>query len=610
MNLAPAISLVLALSGAAQSPLAGKPAIVGTPFRVHDGMVTAIDYTPDGTQILTMSMTGDVRIWDAKTGRRLQAWTVGSLVDTAVFCGRKAERVAIGEPKVGIHLFDARTGKEVAKVPDLVRPAAAPDGSALAAVTADGQMVFVDPMTGTKSAPIAVGKQLHGVTFSPDGKTVLVDELMAGKAYLVDRAQAKVVATIEHGAMKGGFRFTPDGKHLFGHAKQKARKLALPGGEVAQEWSVPIGITGLVARGDGAEVLVTDLDGIIAQIELASGTVKHEYHEHRGLVNRMVVSRDGKVLVSGGWDGTVHFFDLDSGKEVLLGPDHNGPVTAVALAGDGKSLASGAFDNSTILWQADGKAVARAREHAYLVTGVAVAADGTWWSASQDGSVRNWTPAGKEKARFQFAEGVFGIPLCPLADGGTILVGTKDGALSWRSLPAGTEAKCWQGHGSAVVAIAADAKGEFVASLEEGGQLFVWDAGKGEPRLRLPISEEGGKAACLAGDGVVVASGGKGALVRFDGKAGKETHRQVFGDGKEPSDVEALAAVPARGVVFAASGDRVHVLAAADLKRLGDVQAPTTVSCLAVSADGTTLAAGLVDGTIALWKLAPVKPAK
>lgn len=599
-----ALPFALLLPCAAQNPLAGKPTICGTAVRQHDGMIVAIDYTPDGARVLSASMGGDVRVWDAKTGVLQKAWTVDGLIDRAVFCGLARERIAVSGPQSGVRLFDARTGKQVAELKGLQGLAASPDGKTLATTTAEGQLVLVDPQKGTKSAPLAVGQTLAGPQFSPDGKWILVEELLAGKAYLIERATPKVVGEIQHGSMRGGFAFLPDSKHLLGAVRGKARKLALPGGDVVEEWDVPAGITMLVAHGSGPQVLVAGLDGGAALFDMATGNVEHEFLEHRGLINRLVVAPGGEVLASGGWDGVVRFWSLTSGEQLQTGPDHDNMVTAVALAPDGKTLVSGSWDNSAILWAANGEATARVRVHDYLVTGVAVGADGTWWSTSQDGTARSFGRDGAEQAAFAFGdEGAFARAMALTADGRSAVFAMQDGTLRSYELAGRTESARWTGHAAPAIAMALDGERP-VASLDEQGTLIAWDPTGGEARHRCVVDEDGGLALCHVGGGIVVASGGGGALVRFDAGAGTESHRTRLQIGGEDAVASALVALPGHDLVVAGCGRRLCLLSASDLQVRGDVAAPAMVVCLSVSADGTTLAAGLEDGTVARWKVA------
>ena len=590
----------------AQSPVLGKPAVLGTPIRTLAGMTTALDLSPDGGALLAMSMAGDVRIYDTKTGKRSQAFDVGGMCDGATWCGPKSERFAVSD-KDGTRLFDAKTGKVITKLSGLLRAEASPDGAALVTATAKGEVVFVDAMTGAKSPALAVCDTPSQFRFSSDGKRVLVEQALAGTAHVVERTPPKVVGKVAHGSMSGGFTFLPDGAHVIGLAKRKVRKLAVADGSVAGEWPAIPGSSVFVPIGDGAEGLLADSDGGITHVDVASGEAKHEFREHRAAVTRMVVVPGGKLLISSGWDGVVRFWDLEGGKQLLTSPDHDNAVTSVSVSPDGKSIASGSWDNSTILWGADGKAKARVREHAYMVTAVHAAADGSWWSASQDGSIRHWLADGKPAGSVQMeGKGLFALALA--FAGGSLVVAASDGTVRWFDAATGAPGKVWQGHGSAAVGLAADAAGTFVASVEQEGALFVWNVASGEVAHQAKVHAKGAAALCLAGDGVVVASGEKGTLVRFDGKAGKETHRITFGGDKSPRSVACLAA----GKDFVVGGveNELCLFAAADLKALGEVEAPGAITSVAVSADGGSVVAGLDDGSVAVWKVgAPATPA-
>ncbi|WP_372512174.1 WD40 repeat domain-containing protein, partial [Frankia umida] len=67
---------------------------------------------------------------------------------------------------------------------------------------------------------------------------------------------------------------------------------------------------------------------------------------HPGVVRAVVVSPDGRQIVSGGDDGSVRVWDRASGVEQVVLTGHTGPVNAVAVTPDGRQIVSGGRDGS------------------------------------------------------------------------------------------------------------------------------------------------------------------------------------------------------------------------------------------------------------------------
>ena len=598
-------TIVFPLAAAAQAPIAGKPTVCGTPVRMHQGIVNAVAFSANGALALSMSNAGDLSVWDAKTGKRVSGIACGGAAEGAVFCGAKNERLAVVDGGAGgIRLFDARTGKPAGAVPAVIGIAVSADQTTLASTTAAGELVFVEAMTAKKSPPIAVGKKLFAPCFSPDGNTLLVDEFLAGKTYVVDRQQKKVVGELALARLKSERAFLPDGKTLVVMSGAKLRKVAVSGGDELGAWSLSEAGTSMALRHGADEVLVGDLNGAISHVDLASGEVKSTMHEHRSLVGRLAVSPDGKTLLSGSWDGSVRFWELESGKPCFTSPMHNNAVTSLAIGPDGKSLASGSWDNSAILWSADGKLRTKCTAHEYMVTAVGVQADGSWWSASQDATIRHHAVTGEEVGKIELKDkDLYATGLQLLAGDKVLLAGMSDGTLRWFDTASGAEQRSIDAHQGGVVAVAADAPGTFVATAGADRKVVVWDVATFAPKHSFAVHEDGVTALVHLGGGAFAASAAKGTLVRLDGAAGKETHRVTFG-GKEAREIACLGFAPGRDFVFAGSGRKLCWLAAADLRAVGEVDAPSDVTVMAACVDGASIAAGLADGTVALWKCA------
>jgi WD40 repeat protein len=75
---------------------------------------------------------------------------------------------------------------------------------------------------------------------------------------------------------------------------------------------------------------------------------------HKGQINALAVSPDGKRLLSASHDGAIRAWDAASGAEVRAFDWKIGPVTALAFAPDGLTCAAAGKGGQVVLWDADG----------------------------------------------------------------------------------------------------------------------------------------------------------------------------------------------------------------------------------------------------------------
>ncbi|KAG8995014.1 POC1 centriolar protein A [Tulasnella sp. JGI-2019a] len=116
--------------------------------------------------------------------------------------------------------------------------------------------------------------------------------------------------------------------------------------------------------------------------------------KHSRTVGCVVVSPDGRTIISGSYDNTLHLWDARTGAaigEAMKG--HTDWVTCVAVSPDGTTIVSGSDDNTLCLWEARiGAAIELAMKgHTNSVTCVAVSPDGTTIvSGSYDNTLHLW----------------------------------------------------------------------------------------------------------------------------------------------------------------------------------------------------------------------------
>ena len=125
--------------------------------------------------------------------------------------------------------------------------------------------------------------------------------------------------------------------------------------------------------------------------EVAGNDVSEVYNRS---VTSVVISADGKKVVSGCRNGTVAVWDVESGRtagDLLLG--HKGSVECVVVSADGQTVVSGSKDGTVRLWNVGGENAFEdlLPEHEHDVTCVGMSSDGRGVvSAFSDGMVRVW----------------------------------------------------------------------------------------------------------------------------------------------------------------------------------------------------------------------------
>ncbi len=227
-------------------------------------------------------------------------------------------------------------------------------------------------------------------------------------------------------------------------------------------------------------------------------------------------------------------------------------MRAIAVAPDGASAMTGSFDQSAILWSlSGGTAEAVLRFHEGAVNAVAAVPGLGFATGAEDGRIALWRGAAAAPA--EVIEGHKGpvAALAVSADGRRIASASWDGTARVTTREGGA-AVAFEGHQGPVNGVAFMPGGGLVTASYDA-TLRIWPSDPGAPRIvTLPAPL----------NGVVVAADGEIAVAAADGRL------RLFGPDGE-----------ARGEV---------------------VVGETPLIALALSADGTTLAAGGLRGQVAL----------
>lgn len=253
--------------------------------------------------------------------------------------------------------------------------------------------------------------------------------------------------------------------------------------------------------------------GRYAEVELRSAesrAVVRALAGHRGNVNALVVSGDGKYLFAAGGEpglfGEVRQWDLSDGRLFYVFEGHKDTLYSIALSPDGKTLATGSYDQKIKLWNVEtGEEIRTLSGHNGCVFGLAFRPDGKILaSASADRTVKLWHVATGERRdtlsqplKEQYAV-AFGL------DGQRLVAGGVDNRIRvWQISESATETtnpilEARFAHEGAILNLAFSSDGKTLLSSAEDRTVKLWDATGPELKEKLLLDKQPDWAPALA----------------------------------------------------------------------------------------------------------------
>jgi hypothetical protein len=296
------------------SPWPGKDILT---LAGHTAYVTCVAFSPDGKRIVSGSLDGAVKVWDAVNGR-----------ETLTFNGRKHVSDDSGNMSEWINCI-----------------AVSPDSKLIANAIDDGTIHLRGTYTGREFPSLrGHGGFVESVAFSPDGTKIVggtADQIVA----VWDIQSGKQILRLKgHTGYVNGVAFSPDGKTIVsgGGGGDNTLKLWDAAGE---RETVTLkghndGVSSVAFSPDGARIVSSSFDRTIKLWDAANAAEVLTLAGHSGSVGAAAFSPDGKRIVSGSDDTTVKVWDASSGKCLFTFEGHGRRVSSVAFSPDGLRIAS------------------------------------------------------------------------------------------------------------------------------------------------------------------------------------------------------------------------------------------------------------------------------
>jgi WD40 repeat protein len=322
------------------APVAAAPPVIEARVLTgHTQLIEQVEFTPDGSRVVSVSQDGLVIVWDPSAGRAVREIPTG---EKPLCCAvtPDGKRVIAGTSSGRLIAWSIETGEEALRFrtdersKEIRYVVVTRDGKRVVSVGGSRDVMFWDAATGDELRRLpGHGSRLWAVAVSPDGAWIA----SGGGDWGVKGDRADDFNIRVWNAQTGALAH-----ELAGHSDDVRRLDFSP---------------------DSRRLLSAGFDNALRVWEVSSGKLLSTINGPPGYFKTGRFLPDGRrVLGSGGTDNrrlpsgaprlsdhTIRVWD-EAGKELLCLSGHTDGVLGVALSLDGKLLASGSHDRTVRLW--------------------------------------------------------------------------------------------------------------------------------------------------------------------------------------------------------------------------------------------------------------------
>jgi len=241
-------------------------------------------------------------------------------------------------------------------------------------------------------------------------------------------------------------------------------------------------------------------------------------------VNSLVISQDGKILVSRGGtygdDHKIKVWNLYTGQHKQTLKESTESVFSLVISPDGKTVACGSEYSGINVWDLQTKQIIRTMSgHSrYSVQALAISSDGkTLVSGANDATIKVWDfEAGKLIHTFKkHLNSVESVAISP--DGQTIVSGSTDKTIKVWNLQTKQLQFTLEGHSGWVYCVAISPDENTLVSCSRDKTIRIWDLQTGECQRILKDHTDAVYCVAISPDGNTLVSGSRGKTIKIWG---------------------------------------------------------------------------------------------
>lgn len=318
----------------------------------HEGEVTAVAFSLDGSLLASGSRDQTIGLWNAKTGQEMQELRGHEGMICSVAFLLDGCRLISGSQDGTMRFWDLRTGQVIQKInrfSPFAADAVSSSGSLFASVSAGNKIALRDIRNGQASQTLqAHCDEISAVVFSPDG-SLLVSGSRDHTVQIWNVNTGRKTQTLVHKDKVESVIFSPDGTllasgtfnhvHIWGLGSHQRYQML-------QDDSAPK----VVAFSPDSSILASAL--AVYEIRLWSIKTGQLIQTLYGHDNRILAPQfsSNSILASGSWDQTIRLWDVKVDQEVerLKGDDKK--INTLIFSPDASRLVSRIDCHAACLW--------------------------------------------------------------------------------------------------------------------------------------------------------------------------------------------------------------------------------------------------------------------
>jgi WD40 repeat protein len=415
------------------------------------GRIRSLALSPSGNTLASGHGNGSVFVWDTASGDLIMSWSAHQGSVTSIAFHSSGEIIATGSQDLTIATWDLVNRRGIAQYTGHTSTVRAvrflPSGQFILSGSADGTLIswdlgsssIVEQFWGHENAVWSVDFNSDGsrVVSTGEGTKILVWETSTGEVV------TEVDAYITESAISNGWRvarFTPDDRYIFSGIGQNT------------------------------------IGGHLLKWDAITGDFVDVFQGHTDRVFAIDVSNDGRYVISGSLDTSAIIWDVETGEIIHRLNDHSITVTGVAFSPDDELVATASVDSKVIIWNVEtGEIVHELIGHTAGALSVEFSPDGSQLvSSGDDNLVILWdVDTGIAIRRFEgHIDAVWSVSITP--DGSHLVTASSDNSLILWDLNSGRPLRRFVGHQALVTSTTVDPTGTVALSASGDRTLILW----------------------------------------------------------------------------------------------------------------------------------------